>query len=254
MGRCRPTPWRLALLALDGHDAALAERTCRRAGTSSGTACPRAGRSSRWLPRPAVPQAEHLVVGSEQRLVEALVVRVGTPRCRPGATCRRTPWRSRPRDSTSAMVTSSPPIRRVLEWGSRSTYMPDRTGCRPVSTAARLGVHATSVYMRVNRIPSSAMRFRFGVSKPRILLMAGMPTSPNDGVVPHDVDDVRRRAVLVPQLGQLGCRAPRPQRPTLPVLRLEDVVLGVVDDVGGECGRNPCAGGEPGRHRESWSC
>ncbi len=47
-------------------------------------------------------------------------------------------------------------------------------------TAERLGVQPTSVYIRVKRIPSSAIRSMLGVSKPRILLIAGIPTSPND--------------------------------------------------------------------------
>jgi hypothetical protein len=56
--------------------------------------------------------------------------------------------------------------------------MPLRTPCRPVITAARLGVQDGSVYIRVKLMPSAARRLMFGVSQPRCFWMKGTPTSP----------------------------------------------------------------------------
>jgi hypothetical protein len=65
------------------------------------------------------------------------------------------------------MVTSS--RERPLRATAKSMPpMPLRTASRPVSAAARVGVQLHSVYMRVNMMPSRAMRSQFGMLKPRI--------------------------------------------------------------------------------------
>jgi len=51
-------------------------------------------------------------------------------------------------------------------------------------------------------------------------------------VVPHEVDDIWRGVVLLTQLGQLLIDIAVLDRPLLSVLRFDDVVLSVVDDVG----------------------
>jgi hypothetical protein len=51
------------------------------------------------------------------------------------------------------------------------------------------------------------------------------------GVVPQDIDNVRRLSVFLIQLGELLVERLVLGGPSLAVLHLEDVVLGVVDDV-----------------------
>ena len=110
-------------------------------------------------------------------------------------------------------------------------YMPLRTARRPVADAARLGVQPTSVYMRVKRMPSSAMRVQVRRLEAANLL-DGRDADVTEGrVVPHDVDDVGRPAVLFLQLRQLLVELLVLGRPFVAVLGFEDVVLGVVDDL-----------------------
>src|SRR5208282_851571 len=49
-------------------------------------------------------------------------------------------------------------------------------------------------------------------------------------VVPHDVDDVGRRSVLLPKLGELLVDLPIFGSPLFAVLHLQDVVLAVMDN------------------------
>ena len=49
-------------------------------------------------------------------------------------------------------------------------------------------------------------------------------------VIPHDVDQVRRRAELLSQSGQLPVRRLVLLSPIFTVLGVEDVVFGIVDD------------------------
>ena len=112
--------------------------------------------------------------------------------------------------------------------GMPTTPMPWRTGWRPVRMAARVGVHDGSVYMRVKLIPSAAMRLMFGRLVAEVLLQRGEADGAEGGVVPQQVDDVGRRAVLLAQLGQLlasSCCVLG--RPAFAVLRFQDVELRV---------------------------
>ena len=72
----------------------------------------------------------------------------------------------------------------------------------------------------------------FGVSKPLHLLDGRNANLADRRIVEHDVDDVGRRAVFLPELGELAVEVAVLGGPLLAVLRLEDVVLGIMDDLG----------------------
>jgi hypothetical protein len=79
-------------------------------------------------------------------------------------------------------------------------------------------------------MPSAARRLMFGVSKPRTFWIAGIPDLTDRRVVPHNVDDVGWRSVLLSKLGQLPAYVLIFGSPLGAVLRRKDVVLSVMND------------------------
>ena len=84
--------------------------------------------------------------------------------------------------------------------------------------------------MRAKIMPSSANAIEVRCVVAADLLVDRIAERHRRLVVPHVLDDVRRLTVLGAQLGELGVELAVFDRPDLSVLRLEDVVLGIVDD------------------------
>jgi len=112
--------------------------------------------------------------------------------------------------------------------------MPLRTARRPVADAARLGVQPTcAANLGIHAGEENAL-FGHGVQvgclETSNFLDRGDADVTEGSVVPHDVDDIGRPAILILQLRQLFVELIVLGRPFFTVLGIEDIVLGVVND------------------------
>ena len=94
--------------------------------------------------------------------------------------------------------------------------------------AGRLGVHPGEV----DALGGHAVDVRCFVAE--ILLQPRETDRAEGGVIPENVDDVRWLTVFLAHLGQLGVELLVLGRPALAVLRLENVVLRVVNNIPGQ--------------------